>query len=639
MSIVPVGNGRVPFAIQSQLAITNIARRQKELTDVATELSTGRRLQLPSDNPNDAVRASILQLAKEQQTQFRSNVQQGNNALSSVDGSLRSFSDALDTTKSIAIGVVDGTKSDADYAAAKTQVDSLISQLVTVANQQYLGRYSLAGSDPSVAPFVREGNDIRFTGDSAVLQSLQGTGQLFPATLTADSSIGVFSSAGYGTSLSPDVSGATRLSSLNQGKGVQPGSLLINTGSGPAVTVDLSNADSVQDVIDIINNNGALSSQGFTVNINAAGNGLRVATGPSATVTISNLGGATTAADLGIELNNAGIPAAGLNLRPEVTLDTPLSLLNGGAGVNTSQPLVINNGSYSASIDLSSAQTVQDVINRINAANVRVRAELNSDGTGINVLNTLSGSAYSIVENSASGTVAQGLGILTTNLNSKLADFNGGGGVSLRNGADLRVSVADGTSYDIDLDGAKTVSDVKQKIESATGSRVTVGINPVGGLQIRDNTAGASSFIVQNIDDSQAASGLGIAGTTAGGGTILGSNNNQARVKGIFDTLLRISAGLGKKDLSEVSLATLQIDTDQSRLLTARGSLGAQLQTLDQLDSRLADELASITKDTTQLIDADLTETVTKLSAQQTALQAALASGGRLLQGSLLDYL
>jgi flagellin-like hook-associated protein FlgL len=49
--------------------------------------------------------------------------------------------------------------------------------------------------------------------------------------------------------------------------------------------------------------------------------------------------------------------------------------------------------------------------------------------------------------------------------------------------------------------------------------------------------------------------------------------------------------------------------------------------------------LAQLTKDTTELVDADLSETVTKLAAQQTALQAALASGGRLLQGSLLDYL
>jgi flagellin-like hook-associated protein FlgL len=639
MSIVPVGNGRVPFSIQSQLAISNVARRQKELTDVATELSTGRRLQLPSDDPNDAVRASILQRAKEQQTQFRENVKQGTNALSSVDGGLRSFSDALDSVKSLTIGVVDGTKSDADYAAAKVQVDSLIDQLLTVANQKYLDRYTLAGDNPGEAPFKRDGNNIVFTGDSSVLESLQGSGQLFPSTITADSAIGVFSSAGYGADLAPDIRGATRLSTLNQGKGVDPGLIQIATGSGSPVVVDLSKADSVQDVLDIINNNSILSSQGFSVAINPTGQGLRVASGPTSNFTITGLAGSTTAADLGIEFFGAAVPSNGKNLLPLVTLDTPLSVLNGGAGVNTSQPLVINNGPYSASIDLSTATTVQDVINQINNANVRVRAELNSNGTGINVLNTLSGASYSIVENSSTGTVAQGLGILTTNLNTSLADFNGRAGIGQRTGPDLRISVADGTSYDIDLDGTKTVADLKQRIETATGSRVTVGINPVGGLQVRDNTTGAGSFVIQNIDDSNAAKDLGIAGSTTGGGTIFGTNNHQARVKGIFDTLLRVSAGLASKNTGEISLATLQIDSDQNRLLTARGSLGAQLQTLDQLDSRMTDELATLSKDASLLVDADLSETITKLTAQQTALQAALASGGRLLQGSLLDYL
>jgi flagellar hook-associated protein 3 FlgL len=168
---------------------------------------------------------------------------------------------------------------------------------------------------------------------------------------------------------------------------------------------------------------------------------------------------------------------------------------------------------------------------------------------------------------------------------------------------------------------------------------VTVGFNPLGGLQLTDNTSGSGPFVVQDIDDSQAASDLGIAGSTTGGGTILGANNHQARVKGIFDTLLRMRDALQNRNVNELSVAATQVDSDQTRLLGARGSLGAQLQSLDQLDSRMADELAQLTLDTTQLVDADLSETVTKLAAQQTALQAALASGGRLLQGSLLDYL
>ena len=164
--------------------------------------------------------------------------------------------------------------------------------------------------------------------------------------------------------------------------------------------------------------------------MNAAGNGLAVTAGPNSTVSISNVGGDTTASNLGLALNNATIPAQGTGLNPEVTLTTPLSLLNGGQGVNTSTPLVIENGSDTASIDLSSAVTVQDVLNKINGAGIGVLAQINSSGTGINVLNNRSGSAYSIVESSQTGTVASDLGIQTTTLSTPLSSLNGGAGVS-----------------------------------------------------------------------------------------------------------------------------------------------------------------------------------------------------------------
>ncbi len=206
------------------------------------------------------------------------------------------------------------------------------------------------------------------------------------------------------------------------------------------MAIDLGTADSIQDVLDIVNNNPTLNGQGFAMAIAPSGQGLRVVSGPTANVTITTLNGASTAADLGIALDNQAIPALGAAVNPIVTKTTPLSALNGGGGVDTSQPLVINNGPYSASINLSGATTVQDVLNAINSANVRVKAEINDSKSGINVLNTLSGSSYSIVENSATGRVAQDLGILTTNLDTPLTDFKGRSGVDLRTGPDIRLS-------------------------------------------------------------------------------------------------------------------------------------------------------------------------------------------------------
>lgn len=63
----------------------------------------------------------------------------------------------------------------------------------------------------------------------------------------------------------------------------------------------------------------------------------------------------------------------------------------------------------------------------------------------------------------------------------------------------------------------------------------------------------------------------------------------------------------------------------QARLQTASQAAGRQIQSLEALVSREA--------------DADLAETLVRLSQTQTAYQAALQSGAWLLQSSLLDYL
>jgi flagellin-like hook-associated protein FlgL len=638
--MIPASTSRVPFSLSTLLAVENINTRQRELSRVSNELATGRRLNLPSDDPADAIRATLLQRSNEEKEQYRRNVIQGSTAIANVDASLRSFSDAIDSARSLSVALVDGTRDIAERAAGGIQVNALIDQLLNESNRKFLDNYPFASGDPSKLPFRKVGNFIEYTGSPAdLLQSLQGSAELFPIAVPANFAVGVFSQAGEGTPLTPDLAGATRLRDLNSGEGIEPGLIEIDTGSGPAVLVDLSTADSIQDVVDIVNNDPTLSGLSFTIGLAANGRSLAVTAGPTTSVTIRNVDGGTTASDLGLNVVNLTIPGVGSDLQPVVTAATPLSLLNNGAGVDTSQPLVITNGPYSASIDLSGTTTVQEVLNRINTAGVYVRASINEQGTGINVLNSLSGSAFSIVENSQTGAVAQGLGILTTNLSTNLADFNDTSGVNLRDGKDIEIFVADGSVFQIDLEGALTVNDVKQIIESQTGGKATVSINPQGGLAITDTTSGTNAFTVQNIDDSQAASDLGIAGTTAGGGTILGTNAHQARVKGIFDTLIRIAGGLSDNDIPQVNLALEQLEGDETRLGYVRGSIGAVLQTLDATRAALTADITRGTEEASFLVDADLSETTTKLALQQVALQAALASGGRLLQGSLLDYL
>jgi flagellin-like hook-associated protein FlgL len=619
--------------------IGNINARQTQLTRTANEVATGKRILLPGDDPAGAVQASIIQRTIEQQESYLSNIKQGSNSLSYADSILSGFSDAIDTAKSVALSSADTTRSPADYEAAAEQIDTIINQLVSQANGKFMGQFAFGGNNPTVQPFSFDGNYVSYSGDNSWLQSLQGDAQKFIKSVTADGSIGAFSSVGYGANLNPDINGATRLRDLNGGAGVDLGEIQISTGTGSPVVVDLSAAESVQDVLDIINNNSTLSGQGFSVGLNSSGNGIAIAAGPNATASISNFGGSSTATDLGIVFSGANIPADGTTLTPRITATTPVSLLNNGNGIDATQSLIIQNGSDTVAIDLSSAVTVEDVINKINSAGIGVRAEINAGQTGINVLNNRSGSSFAIVENSQTGAIATSLGIATSNLGTSLSDIDNGAGVPTIEGADITIGVADGSSFQIDLSTANTFGDVQQLIQTATGGKVSVSINPQGGLKLVDNTTGSANFAVADLNGSKTATNLGIVSSTTGGGTILGTNVMTGRVQSVFDTLIRLRDALRDRDQTGIQWAGNALDTDQAKLAFARGAIGARLNALDALSTNITNNVTSLTKQNSDIVDADFTETTMQLNIQQTALQAALAASSKLLQQSLLDYL
>jgi flagellar hook-associated protein 3 FlgL len=88
---------------------------------------------------------------------------------------------------------------------------------------------------------------------------------------------------------------------------------------------------------------------------------------------------------------------------------TPLSQLNGGAGIDPSG-FVMTNGPQSATVDLSGVTTVEGLLNAINGAGVGVRAAINASGSGIVLMNEMSGWELSISENG--GATADELGVL-----------------------------------------------------------------------------------------------------------------------------------------------------------------------------------------------------------------------------------
>lgn len=373
-----------------------------------------------------------------------------------------------------------------------------------------------------------------------VLQDLSGgTGNLRVDDLqggSAATDLGI-RGAGSGDTLTGStinrIGRGSLLSSLNDGLGVRttPGSdFSITTADGTVKQISLLGKRTVGDVIDSLNQAGGGK---FTASLRSDGKGLQVVdnTTGSGELTLSALSGSKALRDLGLAGAASGNTLTGGNLVANLG-SVLLKNLSGGAGITGGQITITDRNGTSANLDLSGAQSLDDVLSAINGAGTTLRASVSKSGTRIELTDT-SGGTGNVVVSDTSGTLAQQLGIAGTfdtnktvvsgtalkrqyvNENSLLADLNGGKGVTP---GVFRITNGRGTTADVDLRTLSNgkLSDVISAI-NAKGIGVTASVNSDGsGLLLTDTTTGSSSLKVEDLSGSLARD-LNIAKTAAAG--------------------------------------------------------------------------------------------------------------------------
>jgi len=107
-----------------------------------------------------------------------------------------------------------------------------------------------------------------------------------------------------------------------------------------------------------------------------------------------------------------------------------------------------------------------------------------------------------------------------------------------------------------------------------------------------------------------------------------------------FQALIDIRDDLRASDTDSLSNVRLgEIDDAMTALLDATALFGAKMNRLDLIGQRLEDQSLSLTTLLSETEEADFMEAIVQLESQESALQAALNAGVRVLQPSLLDYI
>src|SRR5436190_6857368 len=131
----PVPSTRSTDLLMQTRLIQQLNSDQVALQKLQNQISTGRRITLPGEDPAAAQRAQTIQRLIELKTQAKTNSQVAQSYLDATDTSLSNVGNLLTTVRSTALAAATDTASDNSRQAALEQVNQAISQLLNTANQ------------------------------------------------------------------------------------------------------------------------------------------------------------------------------------------------------------------------------------------------------------------------------------------------------------------------------------------------------------------------------------------------------------------------------------------------------------------------------------------------------------------------
>jgi len=150
-----------------------IGMSQSQLMSTELQMSTGKQINSPSDNPIGAANVASLDGTVSQLTQFKSNQNEAQLQLNLADSTMGSFVNLVQDMQQRLVQAGNGSYSDSQRAALAQGLQGDLNQMIGLANTtDGQGGYLFAGSQQSAAPFSQTGNNVTYRGDST-LQSIQ----------------------------------------------------------------------------------------------------------------------------------------------------------------------------------------------------------------------------------------------------------------------------------------------------------------------------------------------------------------------------------------------------------------------------------------------------------------------------------
>ncbi|HTA32584.1 MAG TPA: flagellar hook-associated protein FlgL [Solirubrobacteraceae bacterium] len=175
---------RITPAMVTSATLNDLNASLGSLTRTTDELSSGKKILEPSDNPYGASQVIDLQSQLEGLSSYESNAQDGISWENTASTAMSSMGQAAQRVRELLVQGANGTYNQSDLETMALQVEQLTESVKQDANTEYAGQYLFSGTATTTAPY-EQGAEDEYQGNSESVSRAVGPG----ATVTVTTNI------------------------------------------------------------------------------------------------------------------------------------------------------------------------------------------------------------------------------------------------------------------------------------------------------------------------------------------------------------------------------------------------------------------------------------------------------------------
>ena len=145
---------RITPAMITNTVLRDLNDRLTQMNKYQEQMSSGKRLNRPSDDPGAVLIALRYRAQLSENTQYKRNMDDAIAWLNTTDSALRETLDTMQRVREIAVAGANSTVPADSLTALAKEVEQLKDHLGDIANTNYAGRYIFAGTNTLTPPYA-----------------------------------------------------------------------------------------------------------------------------------------------------------------------------------------------------------------------------------------------------------------------------------------------------------------------------------------------------------------------------------------------------------------------------------------------------------------------------------------------------